>query len=222
MPIVIEALKQVWADEIGSKTVHIRPVYYKEVLRGLPTEVSDDPVLQEFVQSLNKKSDRRCRLWAAFQSHGRKGGIRGFKIGTATHWVEEGYGTDNGLSKERQQGRQADLIMLAWFNDQFDKAVYLVRGITYLISNDVDILKQYDLVGRAIAGGLHPDVAKVVADGLTKDKLLQWQQLLPVDAPDAVKYVEAVFNHVEVERLGDKVLEDVTEGRMQIALDTSA
>ena len=222
VPIVIEALKQVWADEIGSKTVHIRPVYYREVLRGLPAELSNDQVLVEFLQKLNKKSDRRCRLWAAFQSHGRKGGIRGFKIGTAVHWVEEGYGTDNGLSKEHQQGRQADLIMLAWMNDQFDKAVYLVRGVTYLISNNVDILKQYDLVGRAIAGGLHPDVAAMVASSLTEDKLIKWDVLLPPEVPEAVKIVEATFAVIEIKRLGEKVLDDIKEGRMQMALDTPA
>ena len=219
-------LRGVWREAIRQKVVHTRPVYQK-FLTGLPPELIarlDEPDADghKFLQELNKKSDRRCRLWAAFQSHGRKGGIRGFKISTAVHWVEEGYGTDNGLSKEKQQGRQADLIMLAWLNDQFDKAVYLVRGITYLISNEVDILKQYDLVGKAIGSGLHPDIAAMVARGLTKDKFIQWNKLLPTEVPDAVKYVEETFAEVEINKLGEKVLEEIKEGRMQIALDVAA
>ena len=112
--------------------------------------------------------------------------------------------------------------MLAWMNDQFDKAVYLVRGVTYLISNNVDILKQYDLVGRAIAGGLHPDVAAMVASSLTEDKLIKWDVLLPPEVPEAVKIVEATFAVIEIKRLGEKVLDDIKEGRMQMGLVTLA
>lgn len=215
-----------WAEAIRQRKVHIRPIYQK-FLEGLSQELIarlDEPEAdgKKFLQQLNEKSDHRVRIWAAFKSHGRHGGVRGFQISDAVRLVEDGYGTANGLNKDKQQGRQADLIMLAWLSDQFEKAVRLTRGISYYFVNDADGFKQLDLVTSAIAAGLHPDIADIVAKKLAEDNLIDWTMLMPKDTPDTVKYVSDVWDDVEIKKLGQSAVESIMKGEMHEALEITA
>lgn len=232
-PWILMRLQEIWKREVGKKTPHIRPVYYKELLSEIPEEflrnvglpakqVPESDWIARIVQHFNKMSDRRVRIWAAFKSHGRKGGIRGFQISDAVHFVEAGYGTDNGLSKDHQQGRQADLIMLAWLGGQFDKAVYLTRELKYYLVNSNEQIEQIKMVSRAIGSGLHPRIALVIVKKLNVGKIFDWSNLMMKDTPTEVSYIEDVFNDIEAEKLGDAAIKAVTEGRMHEELERVA
>jgi hypothetical protein len=265
---IIQQLTEVWNMEVAKKTLHIRPVYYKEVISKLPEELlrdlsepdrpqverlrqevaqkltaATDPGerreleerihsldrvlltardldrLTRFIQDLNRRSDRRIRLWSGFLSHGRKGGVRGLLPGKAVGFCEEAYGTQTGLPKEEQQGDQADLAMMAWLGTQVDPAVFLTRGIVYLIEKKVDPMLQYELVGKKIDGGLHPKIARQVAKVLTRNRTIKWEHLLPEDTPEEVEYLEGVFEEMEKVRLGPVVIRQIKEGRMHEGLD---
>lgn len=220
-------LRGIWAEAGRQRKVHTRPIYQKS-LDGLPQELIarlDEPDAdgKKFLQQLNKKSDRRVRIWAAFKSHGRKGGIRGFQISEAVRLVEDGYGTDNGLSKDKQQGRQADLIMLAWLSGQFDKAVYLTRQLKYFLLNDIDQIEQMKSISSAMGSGLHPKIALVVLKKLSESRLVDWSGgMMMKETPEEVRYVEDVFNDIEAEKLGKEAVKAIMEGKMHEELEITA
>ena len=262
---LIERLKEVWNTEVRKKTIHIRPVYYREVLAGLsggllkglsrpdpeflaylrdktkaelarlrgPTgrvperdreqekeltrrlaklnewliEATPLDEFTKFVQRLNRLSDRRVRLWAGFQTHGKSGSLMGFEIGEAKAFVKEGYGTDNGHHLEEQQNWQADLIMMGWLCGQFTKALYLARGLSILISASVNPFERHKAEAAAVQGGLHPDIARHVVEGFKGlDNLL-----LPLDEPAAAEYVKAIFAAKEIRQLGRDVAKEILE-----------
>jgi len=254
---VIERLKTVWNREVDKGTNHIRPVYYKEVLSGLPHELlanlptpdkeyvkslrdktsanlaaATDPdekkqlqknlsllnrclkrdardldELTKFIQKLNRDSDYRVREWSGFLSHSTEGGIRGFQVPEALGYIKEGYGADTGGPYEDLQATPVDLAMFAWGNSQFDKAVFLSRGLSYIISAKVDPMERHRAIGGAISAGLHPKIAYHVTEGFGG----LGRYLAPMDEGGAAKYIQRIFEQKEIQQLGRKVVKELLE-----------
>jgi len=216
--IIIEALELVWEREIRKHTEHIRPVYYKEVIDGLPRELLEDPRLKKFIEDLNWQSDYRIQLKGMFKSHGKTGGIRGMKLGWAEKMLAEGAFTENGLPDEASFEMASNFMVHAWLNDQFDKAIYLARRLTYNKVENVSMFSRHEVANDAIAGGLHPAVVKTVIRTVERGKLFKAGNLLEQQDPLEVKLVEGVFEQAEIANLGKEALEIVRKGQLFTAL----
>lgn len=221
-PWIVRRLKEVWNREVEKGTMHIRPIYYKEVLSMIPREFlrhvalpSEETPESDWVaritQWFNRKSDYRARLTAGMYSHGSSGALMGFLIPKAVKYYEDGYGTDNGLSWEDQDARGEDLIYFGWQNQHFNNALYLARGLALGISTSGSGLERFGKYESAVRGGIvHPDIVRHVVEGFKGVD----GKLLLLEEPEAVKFVKAIFEEKEIEMIGREEVKDIIEKKL--------
>ncbi len=216
--VIIDHLKFIQEREARSGTEHVRPVYYRTVINELSKELLENPKLKRFIWRLNKWSDDRILAIASFKSHGKTGGIRALGTGWAERVLAEGFGTETGAPDSMVQEIVSNLVLHAWMNGQFDKAVHLTRKISYHAGLEIQVMSQYDLIHEAIGGGLFPDIAEAVGEAISGGKTLSVDLFLNLQESEPERMISTLFERVEVYNLGRKALEIVKAGELYVVL----
>jgi hypothetical protein len=207
--------------ERGQFVVHVRPLYMK-LVNGLPKNVVDQ--LQPIIRGLNRRSDKRVRIWAAHMATGLGNqGRRGFSLGDWARLVQEGYGTNlrADQTSEEEQAEQEQLGFMAWMNGQYDRAIFLARGMVMSKRLLPDVFELKKEIVHAVSGGLSPMVAWTVVDIISKEEkgiFLNLKDTLPsleqFSRDHALHEMNEKFSDMLVKTNGLEEFEAVVMGHM--------